>query len=651
MLRLPRRGYLTIKHHGWGTFLFRLVTFPLRATRLEKGMRARRVERGHLRHALAWHANRARPVTIVIPTYGDPEVTLKCVRRVKRTVRKHNARIVVVDDGSAPEHQERLRSSLRGVELDLAPENRGYAASVNRGLRQARDDDDVVVMNSDILPHRHWLEALQYGAYREEGVGIAGPRLIYPDGRIQSGGSYRNQGAPEWFDHRYRFMPQRFGPALVPVDALAVTGACMYVTRAALDDLGPMDEAYPMGYEDVDWCLRAWEAGWRVMYEPAALLTHLESVTRGTEVGVRERASQERFWTRWGDRFDMRQVRTADGALRVIYVTEDTGVGGGHRDVFEHANRLRRRGHDVEVWSLGGEPDWFPLEAPVRSFDEFEDLALALRDEDAIKVATWWLTSEPVWRASAVRGVPLYFVQDIETSYYGNDEPMQHRVIASYREEFRYMTISAWNRDRLREFGREAELISPGLDLDTFRPLDHVERRDDVVLALGRSNPLKNLPLTVRAWRRLRPRPELWMFGIEPEIGARYGVRYVTAPSDEGVNELLNEATVLVQTSTHEGFALPPLEAMAAGAAVVCTDAHGNRDFCRHGENCLMVEPRAEAVAAAIDRVLRDRDLRARLVAAGYETAREYAWERRIDELEAFLDRVAASAAAPAEAR
>ena len=58
------------------------------------------------------------------------------------------------------------------------------------------------------------------------------------------------------------------------------------------------------------------------------------------------------------------------------------------------------------------------------------------------------------------------------------------------------------------------------------------------------------------------------------------------------------EATVFVQTSTHEGFALPPLESMATGGAVVCTDAHGNRDFCVDGENCLMPEASTTAVAA-----------------------------------------------------
>ena len=56
-----------------------------------------------------------------------------------------------------------------------------------------------------------------------------------------------------------------------------------------------------MAYEDVDLCLRAWQAGFRTLYWPAAELGHLESVTRGTEVGERERASQRVFWERWGD--------------------------------------------------------------------------------------------------------------------------------------------------------------------------------------------------------------------------------------------------------------------------------------------------------------------------------------------------------------
>jgi glycosyltransferase involved in cell wall biosynthesis len=280
----------------------------------------------------------------------------------------------------------------------------------------------------------------------------------------------------------------------------------------------------------------------------------------------------------------------------------------------------------------------------VRSFELYDELIDALAELDAIKVATWWNTAAPVWRASLLRGIPVYFVQDIETSYYPDHEQARHAVLDSYRPEFRYMTISAWNRERLRELDLDAELIAPGIDLDTFGPRADVARREDMVLALGRSNPLKNFPLTLEAWRALpEPRPELRLFGIEPELATDPGMRYVTSPGDAQVNELFCQATVFVQTSIHEGFALPPLEAMATGAAVVCTDAHGNRDFCVDGVNCLMPDPDVRSVAEALRRLLDDPELRARLGRAGIETAADYAWERRIDALEGFFARVASS--------
>ncbi|HEV2945077.1 MAG TPA: glycosyltransferase, partial [Solirubrobacteraceae bacterium] len=75
--------------------------------------------------------------------------------------------------------------------------------------------------------------------------------------------------------------------------------------------------------------------------------------------------------------------------------------------------------------------------------------------------------------------------------------------------------------------------------------------------------------------------------------------------------------------------------------AVVCTDAHGNRDFCVDGHNCLMPEPNPLAVSAALAQLLADPDLRQRMGRAGIDTAKDYAWERRIDALEEFLTEVA----------
>jgi GT2 family glycosyltransferase/glycosyltransferase involved in cell wall biosynthesis len=651
---LKRRIYLTYTHFGLRTILFRLVTFPLRFTPLEKRMRLRTHARDQeVRRAVSWYREHGRPVDVVIPSFRDAEHVATLVHSIASTTRRGMARVIVSDDNSGAEHVAALRA-IDGIDVLVESErNSGFAANANRGIAASEAERDVVVLNSDVEALPSWLECLQYGAYGHEGgAGIVGGQLQYPDGRIQFGGTVRNRDQPQWFDHRYRFKPHGWGPADAPSPALAVTGACMYVRREVIERIGAFDERYAMAYEDVDWCLRAWQAGFRVLYFPSAQLVHHESVTRGEVQGERELGSQRLFWERWADFFDARTAgagapgqagAAASAPLRIVYVTEDTGVGGGHRDIFEHLNRLSERGHDVALYTLGDPPQWFELRVPVHTFADYDELGDALAEVDAIKVATWWMTAAAVWRASIPRGIPVYFVQDIETSYYPDHERARHAVLDSYRPEFRYMTISSWNRERLRELDLDAELIPPGIDLENFRPRADVARREDMVLAIGRTNPLKNLPLTLAGWRSLpQPRPELCLFGIEPELGGD-SVRYVHTPSDEQVNELFCQATVFVQTSVHEGFALPPLEAMATGAAVVCTDAHGNRDFCADGVNCLMPEATPAAVGEALGRLLGDAALRERLGRAGIETAQQYAWEKRIDALEAFYRRVAAA--------
>ncbi len=375
-----------------------------------------------------------------------------------------------------------------------------------------------------------------------------------------------------------------------------------------------------MAYEDVDYCLRAWQAGIRVIYFPAARLYHHESVTRGSEVGERERASQRVFWERWDDFFNAREVRTADGRLRVVYVTEDTGIGGGHRDIFEHLNRLLDRGHEVALYTLGDEPDWFPLRAPVHSFEYYEELVQELAQLDAIKVATWWNTAGP-----GVAGQRP--ARDPRVLRAGHRDLLLPRRRGRAPRRARLLPARVpLHDDLLLERGAAARAGS-GVGADPPR-----DRSRDLPPAGGRRAP----PGPGAGARALEPAEEpapddrrlagaagsrarsCACSGSSRELAAEEGITYVESPSDERVNELFNEATVFIQTSTHEGFALPPLESMATGGAVVCTDAHGNRDFCVDEGNCLMPEPDVGPSRTRSRRLLEDPELRRRLGEAGH---------------------------------
>lgn len=597
-----------------------------------------------------WFHENSRKVTIVIPSYNDMEVLAPCVESLHKTIEdKSLYQILIVDDYCQPENREKLKTlEDDNTHIIFRKENGGFAKAVNTGLRKVPKDHDAILVNSDIVAHKHWLEALQFGAYQfGENVGIVGPKLLYPDGRIQSAGSYRNTEAREWFDHYYRFQPADYGPANVPTYVQSTTGAVMYIKREFIDKIGILDERFPFAFEDADLCLRGWQAGYRTLYFPASVLTHHESATRAKNrtVSERERGSMLFFWKKWGDWFDKRVVTNKDGKIRVIYVLQTLGYSGGIKIAVEHANRLSKQGgFDVEIWSLDNKPVW-KIDVKTRAFKNYQQLIAALEPEKAIKVATWWETAFPVWLSSINNGIAVNFIQENESWFYPNDPDAQRVVISCYRKEFKNLTTSNYNLGEIESFGLKAALVPCGYDDKIYKKLPNINREDNTLLAVGRTFFQKNFDFTLRAWRALgESRPTLQLFGTEPDMKSLDSkIKYATKPSDEEVNELYNKSTVFVQTSRHEGFGLPILEAMASGTPVICTDYHGNRDFCHDGKNCLMVDHDNDVqLTEAYNKLFNDPKLRERLGKEAMKTAGQYKWDVVTEQLADFYNKIAA---------
>lgn len=598
----------------------------------------------------AWNEKHAKPVTIVIPSYNDAVVLGPCIESIKATTNPENVSVIIVDDYCQPSSRQYLKTlEDEQVSVIYREKNGGFARAVNTGLKAANKRHDVILVNSDIVAHEGWLEALQYGAYEfGTDVGIVGPKLLYPDGRIQSAGSHRNTEAPKWFDHYYRFQDSNYGPANIPQYCMGVTGACMYVKREFLEYVGLLDEDFQFAFEDMDWCIRGWEAGFRSLYFPAATLTHVESATRdkNKKISEKEKQSIDYFWQKWGDWFDKRNVKTSAGKIRLIFVLQSFGLSGGIKNVFEQANRLSERGLAVEIWGLDKhEPAW-PVheDVKIRTFKNYERLITTLSPIEAIKIATWWETAFPVWLSSVRKGRPVYFVQEFETWFYPNDVVSQATVVSCYRKEFKNLTISSYNLDELRAIGLDATLLPCGYEHSIYKPLKNIKRDDNSVLAVGRTFFQKNFDMTFKGWKLLgSKRPTMLLYGAEPEM-ARLDSRitYLKKPTNEEVNELYNKATMFIQTSRHEGFCLPVLEAMAAGCPVISTDSHGNRDFCFKDQNCLMVEQDdTEGLKEAIQKLLNNPELREKLAKEGIKTAKNFQWPVIMDQSEAFYRKVA----------
>ena len=179
-----------------------------------------------------------------------------------------------MDNGSTDGTPEWLAEHFPQVRLIRNERNLGFAGGNNVGLRAA-SGDLLVLLNQDTEVHDGWLAAL-ISTFEDEAVGIAGCKLLYPDGTIQHAGAffYGPRGESE---HIGRLAPDdgRFDELL---DIDFASGAALAISRVALGQIGLLDEGFsPAYYEDADWCYRARAAGFRVVYQPQAVVTHHES--------------------------------------------------------------------------------------------------------------------------------------------------------------------------------------------------------------------------------------------------------------------------------------------------------------------------------------------------------------------------------------
>lgn len=170
-------------------------------------------------------------------------------------------------------------------------ERAGFAETCNAGA--ARTTADILVfLNDDTVVQTGWLEALTQPLSGPEGVAIAGAALFYPDGQIQHTGVFLRRDPAGRLEAYNRRSQAKAGP--VP----AVTGACLAIRRDVWDELGGFDESYVNGYEDVDLCLRAREAGHEVVLT-AAQVVHLESRSPGRFDHAQQNI--DLLQQRWGD--------------------------------------------------------------------------------------------------------------------------------------------------------------------------------------------------------------------------------------------------------------------------------------------------------------------------------------------------------------
>lgn len=224
------------------------------------------------------------PLAVIVLDFNGGEDVLRCVRALLDEPPPPELRVIVVDNGSVDGSPEALLAEAKGrIELVRNGANLGYCEGNNVGIRRALESgcDPILLLNDDAFVEKGAIRILAERLESEAGLGVVGPKIVFadrPDVLWAAGGALarrENVGALRGTEERDA---GRFDRA---EDVDFVPGCALLARRAVFEKAGLLDPAYFAYFEDADFCLRAREAGFRVAYEPRAVVRHRASRSTG----------------------------------------------------------------------------------------------------------------------------------------------------------------------------------------------------------------------------------------------------------------------------------------------------------------------------------------------------------------------------------
>lgn len=269
--------------------------------------------------------NPTASLTAVIVSYNTRKLLERCLASLCEAVEGVvQLEIIIVDNGSTDGSAEYVEATrICGVTPIFNTTNVGFARANNQALALA-ETPYLLLLNSDAFIEREAIgRGLELLEDRPE-IGMVGMRIDNPDGSVQAEyGSFPSL----WddvctslgFDQLQAKTASSRMSRAVPVDW--VQGACMFVRRKAIDDVGGLDTGYFMYSEEVDWCRRFWKAGWQVWYEPGVSVAHIGSAS-SRQRGLQRRAALYR------SRLGFRRKVGGPVASAVLWLAMLTGLFG-----------------------------------------------------------------------------------------------------------------------------------------------------------------------------------------------------------------------------------------------------------------------------------------------------------------------------------
>ena len=221
-------------------------------------------------------------LSVLIVHYNTVSLLQRCLTALFSETQGISFEVIVIDNASPDPKIRDLPDVFPAVAFHFNRQNTGFAQACNQAIAVSKGRY-LLLLNPDTVVPEEGLGKLVTFMEAHADAGACGPRLVYPDGRLQlscrrfptlralmlritrldrlAGGPVRKYLMEDW-DHQN----------LQEVDW--VIGACMMLRRGALEDVGLLDGGFFMYYEDIDLCYRLWKQGWKVYYNPGVTVLH-----------------------------------------------------------------------------------------------------------------------------------------------------------------------------------------------------------------------------------------------------------------------------------------------------------------------------------------------------------------------------------------
>jgi len=241
-------------------------------------------------------------VSIIIPVYNQWDYTYNCLSSILENKEDSKFEVIIADDLSTDETQN-ITEFVENITVVRDGVNRGFLLNCNNAATFAKGKY-ILFLNNDTSVQPGWLSSLTDLMERDEQIGIAGSKLVYPDGRLQEAGGIIWDDASGWNYGRLNNPDNSEFNYVKEVDY--ISGASIIVRRSFWDEVEGFDERYvPAYFEDSDLAFEARKRNYKVVLQPSSVVVHFEGISHGTDTGAGIKSYQidnkEKFVEKWAD--------------------------------------------------------------------------------------------------------------------------------------------------------------------------------------------------------------------------------------------------------------------------------------------------------------------------------------------------------------